>query len=78
MSKFINLDEFTTKAQKQFQYEGKTYDIRPLGVGAYIEILNKRQKFEELGEDVNPSDIYELTVSTIKQCVDMPDEDIEK
>lgn len=78
MSKFINLDEFTTKAQKQLQYEGKTYDIRPLGVGAYIEILNKRQKFEELGEDVNLSDIYELTVSTVKQCVDMPDEDIEK
>lgn len=78
MSKFINLDEFTTKAQKQFQYEGKVYDIKPLGVGAYIDILNKRQQFEKLGDDADPAEIYDMTVSIVKQCVNMPDEEIKR
>lgn len=77
MSKFINLDEFNARSQKSFQFKGKSYNIQPLGVGAFIDITAKRQALANLKEDVDPTQLYELTAGIIKLCVpDLPDEEI--
>lgn len=77
MSKFINLDDFNLETQKQFQFNGKTYTIKPLGFGAYISLTSKRQKLAELSDEADPQAIYDIMASIVKTCVpDLTDEDL--